>query len=152
MERVGLPVPALAETMGLVLETRGSTTFKEKQLRQGAEPDTCFYLKNAQRIIGKGDIDLAKDPPPDIIVEVDVSHHSAGKLSFYAAISVPEIWSYDERRVQILHLVDGSYVEMPSSLSFPSLTDRVLTDALEQSKTEGQSAALRTFRQWLKSI
>jgi hypothetical protein len=83
---------------------------------------------------------------------VDISHQSAGKLSFYAAISVPEIWRYDERRVEILHLVDGSYVDMPSSVSFPALTDRVLTDALEQSKTEGQSAALRTFRQWLKAL
>ena len=73
-------VDALAEAEGLVLETRGSTTFKEKQLQQGAEPDTRFYLKNAERIIGKGDINLAKDPPPDIIVEVDVSHQSADKL------------------------------------------------------------------------
>ena len=146
-------VDSLAETKeDLVLETRGSTTFKEKQLLQGAEPDTCFYVENAKRIIGKGDIDLAKDPPPDIIVEVDVSHQSTGKLSFYSAIGVPEIWRYDERQVRILHLVDGRYVEMPSSLTFPVLTDKVLTDALEQSKTEGQSAALRTFRQWLKEI
>lgn len=145
-------VRIVADEADLILESRGSTTFKEKRLRQGAEPDTCFYLKNASRIIGKGDIDLAKDPPPDIIVEVDVSHQSAGKLSFYAAISVPEIWRYDERRVQMLQLVDGRYVEMPSSLAFPALTDKVLTDALEQSKTEGQSAALRSFRQWLKAL
>src|SRR5438874_589498 len=50
----------------------------------------------------------------------------------------------------LLRLVDCQYVEMPSSLTFPALTDKVLTDALEQSKTEGQSAALRTFRLWLK--
>jgi len=146
-------VDSLAATKGdLVLETRGSTTFKEKQLLQGAEPDTCFYVKNAELIIGKGDIDLAKDPPPDIIVEVDISHQSTGKLSFYSAIGVPEIWRYDERQVLILHLVNGQYVDMPSSLTFPMLTDKVLTDALEQSKTEGQSAALRTFRQWLKEV
>jgi len=149
-------VDSLAETNEVVLETRGSTTFKEKQLLQGAEPDTCFYVENAKRIIGKGNIDLAKDPPPDIIVEVDVSHQSTGKLSFYSAIGVPEIWRYDERQVRILHLIEGRYVdryvEMPSSLTFPVLTDKVLTAALEQSKTEGQSAALRTFRQWLKEI
>jgi Uma2 family endonuclease len=145
-------VDSLAEINEVVLETRGSTTFKEKQLLQGAEPDTCFYVENAQRIIGKGDIDLAKDPPPDIIVEVDVSHQSTGKLSFYSAIGVREIWRYDERQVRIFHLVEGRYVEIPSSLTFPVLTAEVLTDTLEQSKTEGQSAALRTFRQWLKEI
>jgi Uma2 family endonuclease len=145
-------VGRVADEADLVLETRGSTTFKEKRLLQGAEPDTCFYVENAKRIIGKGDIDLAKDPPPDIIVEVDVSHQSTGKLSFYSAIGVPEIWRYDERQVRILHLVEGRYVEMSSSLTFPVLTDKVLTDVLEQSKIEGQSAALRTFRQWLREI
>jgi Uma2 family endonuclease len=145
-------VGRVADEADLVLETRGSTTFKQKRLLQGAEPDTCFYVENAKRIIGKGDIDLAKDPPPDIIVEVDVSHQSTGKLSFYSAIGVPEIWRYDERQVRILHLVEGRYVEMSASLTFPVLTDKVLTDVLEQSKIEGQSAALRTFRQWLREI
>ena len=142
----------IANEADLVLETRGSTTFKEKQLAQGAEPDTCFYLKNADRIIGRGDIDLTRDPAPDIVVEIDVSHQSTGKLSFYAAIGVPEIWRYDERRVKILHLIDRRYVEMPMSLAFPSVTNQVLSELLEQGKTEGQSAALRSFRQWLQDI
>src|SRR5215472_13173777 len=47
-------IDVLANKEGLVFESRGSTTFKEKELLQGAEPDTCFYLKNADRIIGKG--------------------------------------------------------------------------------------------------
>src|SRR6267142_587274 len=36
-------VDSLAEINELVLESRGSTTVKETQLLQGAEPDTCFY-------------------------------------------------------------------------------------------------------------
>jgi Uma2 family endonuclease len=144
-------VDLLADNVGVTLESRGSTTFKQKQLAQGAEPDTCFYLQNADRIIGLGDIDLTKDPPPDILVEIDVTNESTGKFGFYAAIGVPEIWRYDERRVQMFHLKDRGYVEISASEAFPMLTSEILCDLLEQSKTEGQSAALSSFRQWLRS-
>lgn len=141
----------IADEMGLVLETAGSTTFKQKELAQGAEPDTCFYLQNAPHIIGKMRIDLDTDPPPDIVVEIDVSHTSTGKLAFYAVTGVPEIWRYDGKRAQILHLTKQHYVEMPASLTFPMLTSDALSRFLEQSKTEGQSATRRSFREWLRT-
>lgn len=133
-----------------VFESRGSTTFKKEPFAQGAEPDTCFYVQNASQIIGKRQINLEIDPPPDVIVEIDVSHESRGKFNFYAALGVPEIWRYDEQRAQIYHLIEGSYVESPNSLAFSVLTAEALTIFLEQSKTEGQSAALKSFRNWLK--
>ncbi len=142
---------ALIVTMetGVVFESRGSTTFRQEQFEHGAEPDTCFYIENASRIIGKARIDLDTDPPPDVIVEIDISHDSTSKLDFYAALGVPELWRYDERRAKIYHLIDRNYVEMPASLALPPLTADALTGFLEQSKTEGQSAALRSFRAWL---
>lgn len=139
----------LAEASGLEFESRGSTTFKQKKMRKAAEPDTCFYVQNAQRIIGVERIDLKTDPPPDVVVEVDVSHDTSAKSSFYAAIGVPELWRYDESRLRIFHLLDGHYLEMPASRSFPLLTGEALTQFLEQSKTQGQTAALRSFRAWL---
>ena len=141
----------VADEMGLLLETAGSTTFKQRELAQGAEPDTCFYIQNADRIIGKTKIDLTTDPPPDVIVEIDVTHESTGKLAFYAALGVPEIWHYDERRMRIYHLTGQQYVEMPASLVFPILTSDALTGFLEQSKTEGQGATRRSFREWLRT-
>jgi Uma2 family endonuclease len=141
---------AIAEETNVAIETRGSTTFRQEQFEHGAEPDTCFYIENASRIIGKKRIDLDTDPPPDVIVEIDVSHDSTGKLDFYAALGVPEIWRYDEQRARIYHLIEGSYSEQPRSLALETITADALTGFLEQSKTEGQSAALRSFREWLK--
>jgi Uma2 family endonuclease len=141
----------MAQEMGLGLESAGSTTFKQKELAQGAEPDTCFYVQNASRIIGKMRIDLNIDPPPDVVVEIDISHVSTGKLEFYAAIGVPEIWRYDGKQIQIFQLSGQHYVEAPASLTFPLLTGDVLSQLLEQSKSEGQSATLRSFREWLRT-
>lgn len=133
------------------LQSLGSTTFTEEWLDKGAEPDTCFYVANAAAIIGKRRIDLNTDPPPDIAVEVDITHPSIRKLPIYEEMRVPEVWLYDERRLQIWLLSENGYVESANSLSFPFLTSEALTQALEQSKTKGQSQVLRAFRKWLKA-
>ncbi len=141
----------VAEESGLTLESRGSTTFKHEQFAGGAEPDTCFYVQNAGRIIGRNRIDLKTDPPPDIVVEIDVAHQSTSKFPFYASLGVPELWRYDERHAQIYHLMEQRYVEMPASRAFPILTGEVLSRFLEQSKAEGQSKTLRVFREWMRA-
>ena len=146
---VGIGV-IIGEETGRDVESRGSTTFKKESLAKGAEPDTCFYVQNAARIIGVPKIDLSVDPPPDIAVEVDVSHGSKAKLAIFERLGVPEVWTYDERRMRIYELTAQGYVEAAASPTFPFLTCDVLADLLERSKTLGQSAVLRSFRQWLR--
>jgi Uma2 family endonuclease len=141
----------LSKELGIKLETRGSATYKQKQFLKGAEPDCSFYVQNASSIIGKRHIDLSVDPPPDVIVEIDITSESLGKFPIYAAFGVPEIWRYDGEHAQIYHLVNQSYVEAARSLAFACLTAQALTDFIEQSKTEGQSAALTSFRQWVRT-
>lgn len=141
----------LAQETNSPFESRGSTTFKQKLTGKGAEPDTCFYVHNSARIIGKRQIDLTVDPPPDIIVEIDVSHESTGKFRFYASLGVPELWRYDEHRLHIYRLTDDGYFEIPASVAFPVLTSAALSQFLKQSRTEGQGAALRSFREWLRA-
>ena len=141
----------ISEESDITLETRGSATFKQKRLAKGAEPDTCFYVQNAQRIIGKRTIDLEVDPPPDVVVEIDLTSESLSKFNIYSAFGVPEIWRYDGERAYIYQLADKAYVEVRASLAFPSLTAYALTEFIEQSKTQGQTAALAAFRQWWQS-
>jgi Uma2 family endonuclease len=141
---------ATAQKIGVDLEKLGSTTFTAGTFGEGAEPDTCFYVQNAARVIGKRKIDLSVDPPPDVAVEINISRGSSNKLSIYQSLGVPEVWLYDERKLRIFRLTDDGYVETAESLAFPGLTAEALTQVLEQSKSEGQSAALRSFREWLR--
>jgi Uma2 family endonuclease len=82
----------LADATNTVLETRGSATYRRRRTAKGVEPDTSFYVQNAARMIGKRRIDLETDPPPDVVVEIDLSHESSSKFPIYAALGVPEIW------------------------------------------------------------
>ena len=141
----------LSEELGIPVETAGATTYKRKQLMKGAEPDCSFYVQNARAVIGKRNIDLSIDPPPDVVVEIDITSESLGKFPIYAAFGVPEIWRYDGGHAQIYHLVNESYVETDTSIAFAFLTAQALTDFIEQSKTEGQSAALAAFRKWVRT-
>src|SRR5947209_2864743 len=144
-------VRAISDESGITVETRGSTTFRQKRKAKGAEPDTCFYVQNAQRIIGKRTIDLEVDPPPDVVVEIDTTNESLSKFNIYAAVGVQEIWRYDGERAYIYKRADQVYVEVAASLAFPSLTSDALTEFIEQSKTQGQTAALAAFKQWWRS-
>ncbi len=141
----------LADETNTVLETRGSATYRRRRKAKGVEPDTSFYVQNAAQMIGKRRIDLETDPPPDVVVEIDVSNESISKFPIYAALGVPEIWLYDGQQARMYELVGDNYQEIPSSLAFPSLTNAALTDFLAQSKISGQSAALAAFRGWLSA-
>ena len=81
-------VYALCEELDLNVEPRGSFTLKKQQDMKGAEPDTCFYVANADRIIGKRKIDLTLDPPPDIVVEIDTTNESLSKFPIYSTFMV----------------------------------------------------------------
>jgi Uma2 family endonuclease len=142
---------AYAEENRLPLEKRGSATWKSRRLRKGTEPDTCFYITNASRIVGKRQIDLESDPPPDIAVEVDTTSASLHKFAIYAALGVPEIWRYDGKQVEIYVLIEGSYVAGDSSNLLSGLSRSMLTEFIEISKTQGQTATLELFRARLRA-
>jgi Uma2 family endonuclease len=144
-------VLAVCEARGLTLEALGHTTWKKRALGKGVEPDACYYIKNANRIIGKFELDLETDPPPDIAVEVDLTSGSLRKFSIYAALSVPEMWRYDGQTVRLYVLTDGKYEEAAVSTFLPDLTGQMLVEAIATSDREGQISALKAFRQRIQS-
>src|SRR5262249_54893083 len=89
---LGRLVVTLTEELGLPIKGGGSTTFRRRRRRRGLEPDDCYWIANEPRVRGKRKINLRVDPPPDLCIEVDVTHSSLNRLSIYAALNVPEVW------------------------------------------------------------
>lgn len=142
---------ALAAAFGTGFESFGSTTFKHPDAKKGAEPDTCFYVQHAAHVIGRDGLDLTVDPPPDVVVEVDVAHSSALKLRVWAEMRVPEVWRYDGERALMYRRSSDGYIETAESLAFPSFTSDALTGLLRRLDNEGQQAVLRAFRESLRA-
>jgi Uma2 family endonuclease len=129
----------------------GSATIKEEHKLKGAEPDSCFYVQNAELVGSKSDIDFSIDPSPDLVVEVDLEHDSLSKFPIYAALGVNEIWRYDGQFLTIYHLAQGQYVAAPASQALPELSSGILTDFLARSHHEDQYQVLLAFESWLQA-
>jgi Uma2 family endonuclease len=147
---MGRFVETLAEELDVRIEPLGSTTFKRPEL-SGAEPDECFYIQNLSAVKGKKRIDLNQDPPPDLVVEIDITSRSENSLQVYADLGVPEVWIYNGSRLRINRFENGEYVEGEISLAFPSLPILEIVRFLEQAETMDYLELVKAFRNWVKS-
>ena len=149
--RLAQLVLALAEEMGVEAEDLGSTTFRREDLECGFEPDSCFYIENEGLIYGKDRVDLSVDPPPDLVVEIDITSPSISKMPIYVQIGVPEIWRYDGERLTMWKLEGSRYAEITESLALPLLTNSVASDFAEKSKTTKRTTWLMAVREWARN-
>jgi Uma2 family endonuclease len=140
----------VAEECGVEFINLGSTTFRRQDLKRGLEPDKCFYLQNAERIRGKEQIDLLVDPTPDLVIETEITSSAVSKLPIYASFGVPEIWLTDGHAVGILRLAAGEYKRSEPSQVLPPLTESVLSDFLERSKSMTTLAWRKMVRTWAR--
>jgi Uma2 family endonuclease len=147
---VALLVAVLAEEMRVNAYGVGSTTYRRGDIGRGFEPDASFYIRNEERIRGKPRIDLYVDPPPDLVIEVDITRPSLDKVPIYARLGVHEVWRYDGERMTILILEGSDYAETTESIVLPPVTSSVLTDFIEKSKTARRTAWLKEVREWAR--
>ena len=142
-------VEILLEELDIEFCPLGSTTFKNKLMLKGIEPDSCFYIQNEALVRGKNKLNLTVDPPPDLALEVDITNRSHPNI--YQALGVPELWRYEGGKLQILLLVDGKYTESESSAIFPDFSLlEVIPQYLTQCRTEGRNKGIRAFRSWVQ--
>lgn len=142
---------ALSDELDVDIESCGSTTYKEEIKAKGAEPDDSFYIQNASNIIGQTvDLDLAYDPPPDLVVEIDRTSSSLNKFSIYAGLGVGEFWRVRDHQVRIWLLDGDEYEESTHSRAFPFLTADALSEFVEKGITVGSKQAAKEFREWIR--
>ncbi len=142
-------IDVLAEELDLDVTPVGSMTFQREDRKKGLEPDSAYYIAHASVLDGRG-ADPAVDPPPDLIIEVDVTSPSLPRFPIFAAFAVPEVWRYDGSRVAIHRLDGGRYVEAASSSAFPLLTAEIATQFLEQRRSLRSTEWVRQVRAWAR--
>jgi Uma2 family endonuclease len=117
-------------------------------LLKSAEPDNGYYIQN-YALVADREIDLNVDPPPDLVVEVDITHTDLDKNRLYASFGVPEFWRFNGRVWQILQLVEGTYVEGDRSATFPLVTKTDLYQFLSAAFVDEVTAEVN-LRQWVR--
>lgn len=144
-------VEELAAAMDIDFCNSGATTFKRDDLHKGFEPDSSFYFRNVSHMMGVDEVDLSTDPPPDLVIEVDITSPSINKFPIFAAVGVAELWHRKTGKVTIYQLQDGKYVEAAESAFLPSVTGGAITNLLSIALKEPSRLALRRkIKDWLR--
>ncbi|MEC4805713.1 MAG: Uma2 family endonuclease [Jaaginema sp. PMC 1079.18] len=149
-EAISIAIQDIAEVLDQDYESLGSTTWKREIKKAGVEPDNCFYFQNEAKIRGKLEFDLSQDPPPDLVLEIDLTSKSLNRFPIYARLGVPEIWCYDSGKLKIYQLQNEEYIEVETSLVFSTLPIQELPALIEQYRPQGRRAIRRAVRAWAR--
>jgi len=148
-DRIGTLIHILTEELNLNVKSMASTTLNKPELKVGAEPDKCYYIQNEPAVRSKI-VNLAIDPPPDLVLEVDITHTDINKTQLYQKMKVPEFWHYNGKVLTIYRLNEDRYIESETSPTFPLLTKAKIYEFLAQCSTQGETQTKHSFRTWLR--
>ncbi len=120
----------------------------ELPAESGIEPDYCFYVNNWEVSSGKDRIDWRINPPPDLVLEIDVTSYT--EINDYLPYRVPEIWLFRRDRLVIYQLQAIEYLPKSHSRYFPEINLQELVLKYRQiAYDRNTSTAIRQLRQEL---
>ncbi|MEG4495086.1 Uma2 family endonuclease [Microcoleus sp. D3_18_C4] len=112
---------------------------------RGIEPDYCFYIDNCVAIIGKYRIAWGVEPPPDLVIEVDVTSYT--DLDDYLPYQVPELWLFKKNKLIIYDLQNDRYVESSVSRYLSNFNvSEIVEECWQVSRERHTSAIIRELR------
>ena len=116
----------------------------------GYEPDDAYYIQSYGR--------AKKSQPPDLAIEIVVSHSERKALRAGAFLKIPEMWvlNVPRHRLTFHHLVSrgqlkGTYRTEPRSRAFPGLTSAEVLERLDDPETGG-NAFHENCREWARRV
>jgi Uma2 family endonuclease len=153
---LGRLVEAVASGFGIEWEASGHSTYRREDVDAGVEGDKTYYFgANAETMRGPVEVDLSTQPPPDLAIEVEVTHRADDSVSVWGRLGVPEVWRLDVDRGTLAfgaRQADGSYAPAPRSVAFPELEPN---DVMTQLRLAGQLGSSRWVAQldgWVRNV
>jgi Uma2 family endonuclease len=147
---IALIVEIVAANLDIPLQSTGATTYRRRDIARGFEADASFYVQNEPRVRDSNEADLSIDPPPDLVLEMEMSRSAIDKLRLFASMGVPEVWRCDGTRITIYVLDGERYHESSASGALPVLTDEILTRFLADSRTMLSPQWFQAVSEWAR--
>jgi Uma2 family endonuclease len=149
--RLGALIACILDQLEVDSYALGSVTLlMSRGSRAGVEADETFYLNNIERVVGKKDLVMGEDPPPDLVVEVVVSHPEHDALEVYRRFGVREVWVCKDGGLEFLVLgPDGRYEPSPTSALVPCVIADELAPWVYRVDPRGDRQIRQEFRAWV---
>lgn len=155
-ERLGDFVKIVAGGCGIPWEDAGTSTYECEDDEVAVEGDKTFYLReHADLMKGSVNIDLDSQPPPDLAIEVEVSHSANKALKVWGRLGVPEVWRFDPKKERVAFLrckEDGTYEPIEQSLGFPMLTPADVLEQLRLADSLGAGDWFMRLNDWVRDV
>ncbi|CAD5979269.1 hypothetical protein PCC9214_04488 [Planktothrix tepida] len=143
---------ALLDLYNINYRGLGFTLWQRPDLKISLEVDSCFYIQNLPRIEKLLTISLPENPPPDLVLEIDLTYKSLSRRSLYARLGIPEVWRCDENKLKIYQLNEGEYQQVSHSFVFPEIALEGLPQIIKNNIKSGRVAVRREFQKWLMTV
>ncbi|MFM7517500.1 MAG: Uma2 family endonuclease [Pirellula sp.] len=143
---LGRMIEAYSEIKGIEILSVASVTVKRSDLKKAYEADESYYVTNIDKILAKEELDFKVDPPPDLVIEVELTSSAIDKLELFAAMQVREVWRHDGTSVQFYRLSSGRYECIAESTELPGLSSDLINRYLDQRLQAGETTWIRAFR------
>jgi Uma2 family endonuclease len=148
---LGRLLAALTEELDIDIAGFGSMTFRKEDLDRGMEPDQCFWIQHEPEIRGRTDIDLESDPPPDLVIEIEISRSVIPRLPILAALKVPEVWRWDGQTLRVMLLNEsGQYVAASASQALQFVPLAEVARFMKLDPAESETKHMNAFRAWVR--
>lgn len=144
-ELIARMIQQLVFELRMPIQSTGSTTISDPRADAGFEPDASFYFANEPKVRFKEEYEPGVDPPPDLVLEVDVTRSSKAKMKIFAQARVPEVWRIKGPQLTFFGLSDAGYQELVASRAFPFLSARDFSSFLELRRELEENEVVRRF-------
>jgi Uma2 family endonuclease len=150
---LGRLVEAFTMERNIAVRTTGATTLKAQLAERGLEPDESYYIASESAVRGCLDLDLERDPPPDLAIEVEISRSAMNKLAIYRDLGVSEVWFYDGESLRMCVLQpDKTYKTRTRSSQLPQLRKNIVEGFLARRQESDETTWIRSFHQWARGL
>ncbi len=149
---IGRMVERYSEIFDIEIWSVASTTFRRADMHRGFEADEAYYVQNAERIRGISQVDLEIHPPPDLVVEIEISRSAIDKMSLFAAMGIPELWRYNRQSLEVFCLENKTYASAATSEVFPGFPLKYAEHLLGLQLTSNETTLIRQFARHCESL
>jgi Uma2 family endonuclease len=149
---IGRMIEAYSEAKSIEIISVASVTVKRSDLKKAFEADESYYVAHANQVFDKEELDFEIDPPPDLVIEVEITSSAIEKMKLFAMMRVPEVWRHDGAKLEMFRLVASEYQSIESSIELLGLKADLINQTLAASKTTPETKLIQGFRQRISDM
>ena len=155
-DSLGHLVMAIAAQLDIPCEPAGEATYRREDKGAGLEGDRTFHVGvNALKMRGGKNYDFSTDPPPDLAIEVEVSHPADEAMFAWGRAGVPEVWRFDAASFTCSfwhRREDGTYEKNPVSACIPQLGSDDVVELIGRAQEIGTVPSLAQIPDWVDRV